>query len=277
VYNAQARGTSERHKPYGDTLATHVALIYQELQEMGETITISAIARRAGASRASVRAVLRDVFDWTPAHSQLAYQEGKKRGHLLQTVAGHPGLARGRSTLAAQGWPNLHRGQQTLAATGYAGLDRGRTTQASKGWPGLREERRKREVAGHPQLEKGRQNLAMRSWPNWQKAHTVLAAQGYLPLLEGRLLTPRQRPCPETDRRVMRGRSTRLAILEALEALQEQECRRSVDTAQEAASTSGREPRVTGRELASRLQLHPTTVYGHLKQLRTLGIIEQQA
>ena len=117
---------------------------------MEETITISAIARRAGVSRASVRAVLRDVFNWTPAHSQLAYQEGKKRGHLLQTVAGHPGLARGRSTLAAQGWPNLHRGHQTLAEKGYAGLDRGRATQASAGWPGLREERRKREVAGPP-------------------------------------------------------------------------------------------------------------------------------
>jgi hypothetical protein len=273
VNKVQARGTSERHKPYGDTLATRVALIYQELQATGETITISAIARRVGASRASVRAVLRDVFDWTSEHSQLAYQEGKKRGHLLQTVAGHPGLARGRSTLAAQGWPNLHRGHQTLAATGYVGLDRGRATQAAEGWPGLREERRKREVAGHPQLEKGRQNLAIRSWPNWQKAHTVLAAQGYLPLLEGRLLTPHQQPCPETDRRVMRGRSTRLAILEALETLQER--RQPVDNAQQAASMSGRELRVTGRELALRLQLHPTTVYGHLKQLRSLGVIEQ--
>ena len=72
----------------------------------------------------------------------------------------------------------------------------------------------------------------------------------------------------------MRGRSTRLAILEALEALQEQERRQPVDNEYEAASTSGREPRVTGRELASRLHLHPTTVYAHLKQLRTLGIIE---
>jgi DNA-binding transcriptional ArsR family regulator len=189
-------------------------------------------------------------------------------------VAGHPGLARGRSTLAAQGWPNLHRGQQTLAATGHAGLDRGRVTQASEGWPALREEQRKREVAGHPQLEKGRQNLAIRSWPNWQKAHTVLTAQGYLPLLEGRLLTQRRRPCPETDRRVMRGRSTRLAILEALEALQEQERRQPLDNAHKAASSSGREPRVTGRELASRLQLHPATVYAHLKQLRTLGVIQ---
>jgi DNA-binding transcriptional ArsR family regulator len=140
------------------------------------------------------------------------------------------------------------------------------------GGPWVREERRKREVAGHPQLEKGRQNLVLRSWPNWQKAHTVLATQGYLPLLEGRLLTPRQRPCPETDRRAMRGRSTRLAVLEALEALQER--RQPVDNAHEVAWTSGREPRVTGQELASRLQLHPATVYAHLKQLRALGVIQ---
>jgi hypothetical protein len=45
VYNVPALGTSERHKPYGDTLATRVALIYQELQAMEETSTISAIAR----------------------------------------------------------------------------------------------------------------------------------------------------------------------------------------------------------------------------------------
>jgi hypothetical protein len=73
----------------------------------------------------------------------------------------------------------------------------------------------------------------------------------------------------------MRGRSTRIAILEALESFQKQENRQPLDGACGSVSKSGREPRVTGRELASRLRLHPTTVYAHLKQLRTLGIIEQ--
>jgi DNA-binding transcriptional ArsR family regulator len=72
----------------------------------------------------------------------------------------------------------------------------------------------------------------------------------------------------------MRGRSTRLAILEALQNVQEHERCQPLDDAHGAVSRLEREPRVTGRELASRLQLHPTTVYAHLKQLRRLGIIE---
>jgi DNA-binding CsgD family transcriptional regulator len=255
-------------------LALRVASIYGELMLKEEVITISSIARRAGVSRASVRAILRDVFHWTPAHSQVAYQEGRRRGQVLQMVAGHPGLAQGRKTLAAQGWPNLRKGHQTLAATGYNGLCRGRATQAAQGWPVLHDERRKRTEVGHPQLEKGRQNLAVRNWPNWIKAHAVLAAQEYLPVLEGQLLTRSRGSRPQVDRRVMRGRSTTLAILEALETLQEHEhCQPPVDTCG-AVSGSGREPQMTGRELASRLQLHPTTVYAHLKQLRALGIIE---
>jgi DNA-binding transcriptional ArsR family regulator len=266
--------TGVLHKPYSDELVIRVARIYGELHAMGDAITISAIARRAGVSRASVRAILRQEFGWTQAHSQAAHQAGTQRGQLLQAVAGHPGLARGRRTLGAQGWPNLQKGHRTLAATGHGGLGRGRATQAAKGWPALQEERRKWAEAGYPQLERGRRNLAVRSWPNWQKAHAVLAAQEYLPLLEGRLLTRHHYPLPEADRRVMRGRSTQLAILEALEALQARLDCQHANVDHDAVGTQGSRHRVTGRELAAQLQLHPTTVYAHLKQLRALGVVD---
>ena len=255
-----------RRKSYSDALALRVASTYGELCALEDVVTISAIARRAGVSRASVRAVLRDTFDWTPMRSQAACQEGKRRGHTLQRVAGHPGLARGRKTLAAQGWPNLQQGHRTLSATGYAGLGRGRATQASDGWPVLQQEQRKRAAAGHPQLDRGRANLALRNWPNWARAHAVLAAQEYLPLLEGRLLTQRRVGRTEVDRRILRGRTTTLAILEALESV--------YGHAHDGVSgVEENGPRVSARELASRLQLHPTTVYAHLRQLRALGII----
>ena len=256
-----------RHKPYSDALALRVASVYGDLCALEDVVTISAIARRAGVSRASVRAVLRDTFDWTPVRSQAASQEGKRRGLTVQRVAGHPGLARGRKTLAAQGWPNLRQGHRTLSATGYAGLGRGRATQASDGWPVLQQEQRKRAASGHPQLDRGRANLALRSWPNWTRAHAVLASQEYLPLLEGRLLTQRRSPQPEVDRRVLRGRTTMLAILEALETEQGQ-------THDGVSGVEERAPRLSVSELAAQLQLHPTTVYAHLKQLRVLGVIE---
>jgi hypothetical protein len=130
------------------------------------------------------------------------------------------------------------------------------------------------ETCATSKLERRRNNLALRSWPNWTRAHTVLAAQDYLPLLEGRLMTQSRRQRPEVDRRVLRRRSTTLAILEALETLQEQAQPQPLDHAQRGVNRPGRAPRVTGRKLAVRLQLHPTTVYAHLKQLRTLRIIE---
>ena len=58
----------------------------------------------------------------------------------------------------------------------------------------LQQEQQKRAAAGYPQLDRGRANLALRNWPNCAKAHAVLAAQEYLPVLEGRLLTRRGGP-----------------------------------------------------------------------------------
>lgn len=258
---------------YSEPLALHVAQIYGEFCAHGEVITISAIARRAGASRVSVRAILRDAFGWTAAQSQAASQEGVRRGHVLLTVAGHPGLARGRKTLEAQGWPNLKRGLETLAATGHPGLRRGRATQAAKGWPTLRDEQRKRAAAGYPELVRGRHNLALRGWPNARRAHAVLAAQDYLPVHEGRWRTRHHGLEPPFDRRIQRGRSTALAVLEALETLQQQAHEQVVEWTQQNVARPVRKPRVTGRALASRLQLHPATVYAHLKQLRAWGIV----
>jgi hypothetical protein len=185
-------GSTEQRKSYSDTLVLRVGRIYGDYCAMGEAVTISALARRAGVSRATVRAILRAVFGWTPAHSQSAHAVGRQRGHLVQAVAGHPGLARGRSTLAAQGWPNLRHGRHALAATGYASLRRGRAIQAAVGWPRLHDQHRKQAKEGYPQLEKGRRNLAVRGWPNWTKVRAVLVEQDYLPLVEARLLPPRQ-------------------------------------------------------------------------------------
>lgn len=126
----QQTSTTGQRKPYSESLAWRVASIYGELLALEEVVTVSEIARRAGVSRTSVRAVLTQEFGWTAEHSAAAHRAGRQRGQLVQAVAGHPELARGRRTLAARGWPNLKKGHQTLATTGYAGLGRGRATQA---------------------------------------------------------------------------------------------------------------------------------------------------
>jgi DNA-binding transcriptional ArsR family regulator len=191
---------------------------------------------------------------------------------LLQAVGGHRGLANGRVTLAVQGWPNLQKAQRALEATGYSALQRGRSTQASQGGPGLMAGQACQAASGYAPLAKGRANLAARDWPNWTKAHDILAAQEYFPLLEAQRRRPHETPLPATDRRVMRGRNTRLAIIEALHVLQ------TVQVSPggvEACTHTLQSPKqqVTGRQLADYLRLHPRTVYAHLKQLRATGLI----
>ena len=68
-----------------------------------------------------------------------------------------------------------------------------------------------------------------------------------------------------------------LAILEALETVQEQAHRQNLGLEHNRVSKLRRSPQVSGREVASRLQLHPNTVYAYLKRLRTLGIIEKRS
>ena len=124
-------------KRYSNATAERVMRTYRDLERIDDVVTISAIARRTGVSRSTVRAVLRQECAWTPAQSRRAHRAGVRRGKLLQAVAGHPGLAKGRETLQLQGWPNLQRGHQALQASEYSALKQGRLTQACSGWPGL--------------------------------------------------------------------------------------------------------------------------------------------
>ena len=223
-------------------------------------------------SRSTVRSVLQKECSWTPTQSSQAHREGTKRGLLLQAVGGHRGLANGRVTLAVQGWPNLQKAQRTLEATGYSALQRGRSTQASQGWPGLMAGQACQAAGGYAPLAKGRANLAARGWPNWTKAHAILADQEYFPLLEAQRRRPQDTPLPATDRRVMRGRNTRLAIIEALQVLQTmQDEQPDVETPW--SSIKPERQRITGRQLADYLRLHPRTVYEHLRRLRASGVI----
>lgn len=154
----------------------------------------------------------------------------------------------------------------------YSALKQGRMTQASYGWPGLVAAHGKLASTGYLHLTQGRANLAARGWPNWKKAQNVLESQDYLPLLDAQRLRTNSMPLPLTDRRVLRGRTTRLAVLEALQQLR---TRQPDDLAQDTdrAGQSGGY-RISVRMIADMLHLHPTTVYGHLKQLRAQGIIE---
>jgi DNA-binding transcriptional ArsR family regulator len=92
-------------------------------------------------------------------------------------------------------------------------------------------------------------------------------------LLEGQRRRKDAGPVAIDDWRRRRGRSTRLAILEAL---------RVIEPAKQSHVESGhygqsnRDTRVTGRDIATYLHLHPTTVNTHLKQLRVLGIIDKR-
>ena len=267
------RGTADiDRKRYSGATAKRVVRAYDELLSIEDVITISAIARRTGVSRSTVRAVLRQECGWTPALSRRAHRAGVRRGKLLQAVAGHPGLAKGRETLQLQGWPNLQRGHQALQASEYAALKQGRVTQASSGWPALTAAHGKLASTGYRHLVQGRANLAARGWPNWKKAQTILESQDYLPLLDAQRLRTNSVPLPLTDRRVLRGRTTRLAILEAFQLIRGHQSDDPVQGSDKAERIGG--CRITARMIADTLHLHPTTVYGHLKQLRAQGIIE---
>jgi DNA-binding transcriptional ArsR family regulator len=258
-------------KRFSDATADRVMRTYRDLEHIDDVVTISAIARRAGVSRSTVRAVLRQECAWTLAQSGQAHRAGVRRGKLLQAVAGHPGLAKGREILQLQGCPNLQRGQQALQASEYSALKQGRRTQASSGWPGLMAAHSKLASTGYRHLAQGRANLAARGWPNWKKAHTVLESQDYLPLLDAHRMRTNTMPLPLTDRRVLRGRTTRLAILEAFQMLHSEPSGDLVQTTTRCEQSSHH---VTVQVIADTLHLHPTTVYSHLKRLRAQGIIE---
>lgn len=262
---------------YSASTAARVVDALHNLERIDDVVTISAIARRTGASRPTVRAVLRQECGWTPEESRRAHHAGIRRGRLLQAVAGHPELARGRATLQGQGWPNLQRAQRNLRASAYPALERGRQAQAARGWPSLQVARDALATERYPQLERGRANLAARGWPNAQRAHDTLRAQGYLPLLEAQRLRTHDGRAPQTDppmdRRRARGRTTHLAILAALQADEAQPDRpdqHAPDPEQAGTSTGAAGQRVTARELAAQLHLHPSTVYAHLKQITLL-------
>jgi hypothetical protein len=190
------------HKRYSNATAERVICTYRDLERIDDVVTISAIARRAGVRRSTVRAVLRQEC----------------------------------------GWPGLMAAHGKLASTGYL------------------------------HLTQGRENLAARGWPNWKKAQTVLESQDYLPLLDAQRLRTNSTPLPLTDRRVLRGRTTRLAVLDAFQQLRSRQPEESARDTDRAGRRSGH--RISARMVAETLQLHPTTVYGHLKQLRAQGIVE---
>jgi DNA-binding transcriptional ArsR family regulator len=262
-----------------------------DLERIDDVVTISAIARRTGVSRPTVRTVLQQECGWTATHSRRAHHAGIHRGKLAQAVAGHPELAHGRATLQIQGWPNLQRAHKAAQASAYPALQRGRETQAAQHWPSLKAAHAALASTGYPHLAQGRANLAARGWPNWQRAQDVLKAQDYLPLLDAQRLRRNQsnevnenetsqtpQTHPETDRRHLRGRATRLAILEALRESQAEpavpaggdQCALPSPRAGTRTSAAGGARRVTGRALAAQLQLHPATVYAHLKQIRQM-------
>jgi len=265
------------HKGYSATTAALVVGALQDLERIDDVVTISAIARRTGLSRPTVRAVLQQECAWTATQSRRAHRAGVRRGRLLQAVAGHPGLAHGRATLQILGWPNLQRAQRTAQTDAYPALQRGRETQAARGWPGLRAVHQTFSTMGYPHLAQGRANLAARGWPNWQRAQDALKAQDYLPLVEAQRLRMHEGAAPQTDpatdRRRLRGRATRLAILEALHAWEYQP---APDPAPAGESAVAGARRVTGRALAAQLQLHPATVYAHLQRIRLLAAQETQ-
>jgi hypothetical protein len=249
----------------------------QELERIDDVITISALARRMGLSRPTVRAVLQQECGWTATQSRRAHRAGVRRGRLLQAVAGHPGLVQGRATLQMMGWPNLQRALHAAQANAYPALQRGRATQAVRGWPGLRVVHQTLSTMGYPHLAQGRANLAARGWPNWQRAQDALKAQDYLPLVEAQRLRQYEGATPQvgpaTDRRRLRGRATRLAIVEALHAWEDQ-C--ALDPPREGTSAVASARRATGRVLGAQLRLHPATVYAHLKQTERLATDEMQ-
>lgn len=292
---AQGTTTQSAHTRYSATTAALVVGALHDLERIEDVVTISALARRTGLSRPTVRAVLQQECGWTILQSCRAHHAGVRRGNLVQAVAGHPGLAQGRATLQIQGWPNLQRAQQAARTSAYPALQRGRETQAAHGWPSLRAVHESLATKGYPHLAQGRANLAARGWPNWQRAQDVLKAQDYLPLLEAQRLRrnagyedsavqpqptqqrqpthqPQQTPA-DTDRRHLRGRATRTAILEALQTCQAGQASEDQCTSDPmSAGTSARASayHITARALAARLQLHPATVYAHLKQIRLL-------
>lgn len=264
-------------KRYSATTAALVVGALQDLECIDDVVTISALARRTGLSRSTVRAVLQQECGWTATQSRRAHRAGVRRGRLLQAVAGHPGLAHGRVTLQILGWPNLQRALRDAQADAYPALQRGRETQAARGWPSLRAVHQTLSTMGYPHLAQGRANLAARGWPNWQRAQDVLKAQDYLPLVEAQRLRTHESAAPQTDpatdRRRLRGRATRLAILEALHAWEYQP---APDPALAGTSAMASARRVTGRALAAHLHLHPATVYAHLKRIRLLAAQEIQ-
>ena len=99
----------------------------------------------------------------------------------------------------------------------------------------------------------------------------MLETQDYLPLLDAQRMRINTKPLPLTDRRVLRGRTTRLAILEAFQMLHSEP---SGDLVQATTLCEQRRHRVTVQVIADTLHLHPTTVYSHLRRLRAQGIIE---
>jgi hypothetical protein len=291
--------SAHQRKRFSASTAARIIGALHDLERIEDVVTISAIARRTGVSRPTVRAVLQQECGWTATQSCRAHHAGVRRGTLLQAVAGHPGLAHGRATLQSQGWPNLQRAHHAAQVSAYPALQRGRETQATLGWPGLRAVHQARSTTGYPHLARGRANLAARGWPNWQRAQDVLKAQDYLPLVDAQRLrkhegpAPPQQTDPETDRRRLRGRATRLAILETLQTLQAgpvcQVCQAYEDQrapeplragtsalASTGASARASARHVTVRALAAHLQLHPATVYAHLQQIRRLAAQEMQ-
>jgi DNA-binding transcriptional ArsR family regulator len=263
---------SSARKRYSASTAALVVGALQDLERIDDVVTITALARRTGLSRPTVRAVLQQECGWTVTQSRHAHRAGVRRGRLLQAVAGHPGLAHGRATLRILGWPNLQRAQRAAQADAYPALQRGRATQASRGWPSLRAAQQALSITGYPHLAQGRANLGVRGWPNWQRAQDVLKAQDYLPLLEAQRLRTHGGAAPQTDpatdRRRLRGRATRVAILEALRAWEGQ---RAPDPSLAETSAAAHSRRVTGCALAVQLQLHPATVYAHLQRIRLLA------
>src|SRR5215469_16950523 len=70
----RARGAHDTvdvtRKRYSNATAERVLRTYRDLERIDDVVTISAIARRTGVSRSTVRAVLRQECAWTPAQSR---------------------------------------------------------------------------------------------------------------------------------------------------------------------------------------------------------------
>lgn len=224
------------------------------------------------------------------AHAASGWQNCRK-ARAAVAAAGYPNLKKGRETQAAQGWSGLKRAREELArrgnphmknslakmrALGFPNLAKGRAVLAAAGHPELVKARERLAAAGFPNRRKSMESQASAGWPNLKRGQEVLAAKGYPNLARGRKILARDNyraireqaalrfggnPKPLSHGIILRGLRTRECILQYLQSLDQ---------------SGVQDQQRTGRRIARRLHLGPTTVFMHLQALRNAGLIDRR-